>query len=235
MPHPSVPRIDGEGTYKQDGEHPSITLTGPRLGGSMHDYTSWQCTKCRCMPSTSARHHRGRPKYCRRRLKQHLAHRQTLQKNLAGAPRLLQGFWGYTRGCASAPPRNSTTSRREEHPIRKRQPLQDPNGYHHRGSGATVGDSPRGPLNNQGKSHFLSHITQTNSQNITHSHGPVARAHGPGGLSGPPEQTTPTTLGRNSASLEGHNTALTKFCLARGLDAPSSEVPPRASAGHPLG
>jgi hypothetical protein len=67
-------------------------------------------------------------------------------KNLAGAPTLLQGFGGYTRGCASAPPRNNTTTRREEGPISKRQPLRVPNGYHRRGSGATVGDSHEGPL-----------------------------------------------------------------------------------------
>jgi hypothetical protein len=54
---------------------------------------------------------------------------------------LVQGFGGYTRGCASAPPRNSTTTMREESPISKRQPLRVPNGYHHRGSGATVGDN----------------------------------------------------------------------------------------------
>jgi hypothetical protein len=39
---------------------------------------------------------------------------------------LLQGFGGYTSGCANAPPRNSTASRREECPISKRQPLRDP-------------------------------------------------------------------------------------------------------------
>jgi hypothetical protein len=39
---------------------------------------------------------------------------------------LLQGFGGYTRGCASVPPRSSTTSRRERCPISERQPLQDP-------------------------------------------------------------------------------------------------------------
>jgi hypothetical protein len=69
-----------------------------------------------------------------------------LWKNLAGASTLLQGFGGYTRGCASAPPRNSTATRREESPISKRQPPRVPNGYHHRGSGATVRDSHKGPL-----------------------------------------------------------------------------------------
>jgi hypothetical protein len=61
-----------------------------------------------------------------------------LCKNLAGAFMLLQGFRGYTHGCASAPPRNSTATRREECPISKYQPLRVPNGYHCRGSGATV-------------------------------------------------------------------------------------------------
>jgi hypothetical protein len=54
---------------------------------------------------------------------------------------LLQGFGGYTRRCASVPPRNSTTTRREESPISKHQPLRVPNGYHCRGSGAIVEDS----------------------------------------------------------------------------------------------
>jgi hypothetical protein len=49
-----------------------------------------------------------------------------LWKNLAGVRAVLQGFGGYTRGCASAPPRNKTTTKREESPIRKHQPLRVP-------------------------------------------------------------------------------------------------------------
>jgi hypothetical protein len=71
---------------------------------------------------------------------------KTLRKNLAGSFTRLQGFTGYTRGCASVPPRNNTTTRREESPISKRQPLRVPNGYQCRGSGATAGDSHKGPL-----------------------------------------------------------------------------------------
>jgi hypothetical protein len=71
---------------------------------------------------------------------------KTLWKNLAGAPTLLQGFGGYTRGCASAPPWNNIATRREEGPISKHQPLRVPNGYHCRGSGDTVGDNHKGPL-----------------------------------------------------------------------------------------
>jgi hypothetical protein len=71
---------------------------------------------------------------------------KTLCKNLAGAFTLLQGFGGYTSGCASAPPRNNTATRREECLISKRQPLRVPNRYDRRGSGATVGDNHKGPL-----------------------------------------------------------------------------------------
>jgi hypothetical protein len=39
-PHPPVPRRDGEGMYKQVGEHVPFASNGPRLGGSMHGYTS---------------------------------------------------------------------------------------------------------------------------------------------------------------------------------------------------
>jgi hypothetical protein len=88
------------------------------------------------------------------------SHTDRLRKNLAGAPTLPQGFGGYTRGCASTPPQNSTATRREECPISKHQPLRVPNGYHRRGLGATVGDSHGGPLNNLGKTHFLSQITK---------------------------------------------------------------------------
>jgi hypothetical protein len=40
---------------------------------------------------------------------------------------------------------------------------RDPNGYHRRGSGATVGDSHRGPLNNrENPLSFAKNKTQTN-------------------------------------------------------------------------
>jgi hypothetical protein len=38
---PSVPRRDGEGTYKLVRESATIASNGPRLGGSTHGYTSW--------------------------------------------------------------------------------------------------------------------------------------------------------------------------------------------------
>jgi hypothetical protein len=75
-------------------------------------------------------HRRGQLKHCRCRLK--LTPRtltKCCEKNPTGAPTLLQGLGGYTRGCTSVPPRNSTAARREESPISKRQPLRVPNGY----------------------------------------------------------------------------------------------------------
>jgi hypothetical protein len=123
---PSVPQRNIEGTYKQNGEHPSIASTGPRLGGSTHGYTSWKCTERRRMPSTCAWHHRGRLEYCRCRLKltpRTLTHPAKKPYRSTHAPAMLRG---YTRECASTPPRNRTTSRREECPISKHQPLRDP-------------------------------------------------------------------------------------------------------------
>jgi hypothetical protein len=51
----------------------------------------------------------------------------------------------------------------------------------------------------------------------------------------PTKQLAPAPLGRNSASLEGQSVVLTRLRLARGLDAPSGETPPRSRAGHSLG
>jgi hypothetical protein len=142
------------------------------------------------------------------------------EQNLALAPTLVQGFGGYTCGCASAPPRNSVATRREERPISKHQPLRVPDGYHRRGSGATVGDSHKGPLIT-GENPIFSQITKTqmNSQIINYTqnnHTLVTGAHGPRNLSNPsngqpqhPSGETPlrsrgtVSYRRNSASLEG--------------------------------
>jgi hypothetical protein len=100
-------------------------------------------------------HRRGRLKHHRCRLK--LTPRtltNTVKKILQEHPRSYKGFEGYTRGCASVPPQNSIATRREERPISKRQPLRVPNGYHRRGSGATVGDNHEGPLMTREKPHF---------------------------------------------------------------------------------
>jgi hypothetical protein len=128
-------------------------------------------------------------------------------------------------------PRNSTATRREESPISKCQHLRDPNRYPCRCSGATVRDNHRGPLKNRGKPTFSRKNTNINKF-ASPKHAQHNRAWWP---QRPTKTISPGTLERNSASLEGRSTALTKLCLARGPVAPSSEVPPRSRAERPLG
>jgi hypothetical protein len=45
----------------------------------------------------------------------------------------------------------ASATRGEERLVSKRQHLRDPNRYTHKCSGATIGDSHKGPLNNWGK------------------------------------------------------------------------------------
>jgi hypothetical protein len=124
---PSVPRRDDEGTYKQYGEHPLIASTGPGPGGSTHGYTSWKCTERRRMPNTCAWHRQVPAGILPMPAETNTLHNgKPGEKTLQEHPRSCKAFGGYTRECASAPPRNGTTSRREECPISKRQPLRDP-------------------------------------------------------------------------------------------------------------
>jgi hypothetical protein len=151
---------------------------------------------------------------------------------------LLQGFGGYTCGCASAPPRNSTTTRREEHPINKRQPLRAPNRHHRRGSGATVGDNHKGLLTNGKKPFLQNNQTQINPQIVKHTphnHGPVqGGAHGPSNLSDPSGFLPGHPSIRTPASLEGYTPPRAYLRLARGLHAPSGRSPPRSRPPRPL-
>jgi hypothetical protein len=121
-------------------------------------------------------------------------------------------------------PRNSTSVQGEECPISKCQHLRDPNGYTHRCSGATVGDSHEGPLNNQGKPAYVrKKQTQTSLKRAKQTHEPTAH-----------QMIDLATLGRNSASLEGYSATPVQLRLARGQVAPSGEVPSQSRAGRPL-
>jgi hypothetical protein len=151
---PSVPRRDGEGTYELVREPAPIASNGPRIRGSTHGYTSWGApnadnakyacvasprpTKISPIPVETNTPRTGR--FCEKTLQEH------------HAPARLRGL---DPRVASAAPRNSTGYQGEERPISKRQHLQDPNGYTHKCSGAIVGDSHKGPLNNQGKPAYL--------------------------------------------------------------------------------
>jgi hypothetical protein len=96
--------------------------------------------------------------------------------------------------------------------------------------GIFVGDDHKGPLNNRGKPTYL-----RKKQNANEPKTRVRQTHRPTVQVAPTAHQTvdPATLGRNSASLEGHSTALTNLRLARGMVAPSGEVPPRSRAGRP--
>jgi hypothetical protein len=58
-------------------------------------------------------------------------------------------------------------TRREERPISRLQHLRDPNGNTRRCSGATIGDSPKGPLNNQGEAR-LKPTKNANANQLAH-------------------------------------------------------------------
>jgi hypothetical protein len=135
-----------KGRMDKNASFPRSPRLGPGSGGSTHGYTSWRAPN-----ADSCRYVRTAPARPARTLlmpaETNTSHTgKRCEKNLARAPTLLQGFGGYTHRCASAPPRNNTAARREERPISKHQPLRVPNGYHRRGSGATVGDRHKGPL-----------------------------------------------------------------------------------------
>jgi hypothetical protein len=54
-------------------------------------------------------------------------------------------------GPLTRPRGKALATRREERPISRLEHLRDPDENTHRCSGATVGDSPKGPLSNQGE------------------------------------------------------------------------------------
>jgi hypothetical protein len=120
---------------------------------------------------------------------------------------------------------------KEERPISKRQPLRVPNGHHRRGTGATIGESHEGPLITRKNPFFFAKmIIQTHKPQITPrivaawcGEGPTARitsaTHQAANL-GPPRA--------NFRLARGPGTAPRNLRLARGLDAPSGESPPRS-------
>jgi hypothetical protein len=70
-------------------------------------------------------------------------------------------------GPLTRPHRKALATRREERPISRLQHLRDPNGNTRRCSVATVGDSPKGPLNNQGETR-LKPAKNANTNRLTH-------------------------------------------------------------------
>jgi hypothetical protein len=111
-------------------------------------------------------------------------------------------------------------------PSAKRQHLQDPNGYLRKCSGATVGNSHRGPLRNRGETHLLSqktkhkriHKPKNTLKTIT------AQWQGPTALTAPAAHQNSQTS-RPQAKLR----------FARGAQRRTNETPPGSRAGRPHG
>jgi hypothetical protein len=120
-------------------------------------------------------------------------------------PRSCKASGARPAGPLTRPHGIALATRGEERPISKRQHLRDPSGYTHRCSGATVGDSHKGPLNNWGKP---TSSRKKRKRKLIHE---------------PKNANTKaiTTLVAPAAHL---NTPSGEVRLARGSNAPSGEV-----------
>jgi hypothetical protein len=135
-PHPSSLRKGDEGHTNKSKSSPRSPPHG--IGGSSHGYTLWMCLKKPRSPSEVVSE--------LSRLKQTLHRLAARCKNLARVCTLLQGFGGYTHGCASAPPRNVTHIQRGRKPYQKLQPLRYPLIIPAKARGLLSGTAIGGPL-----------------------------------------------------------------------------------------
>jgi hypothetical protein len=163
-PHPPSRGETTRERTKQVGELTPIASNGPRLGGSTHGYTSWRCTERKGMPNTCAWRRRGRLEYCRCRLKLTPCTLADFTKKPCRnihAPARLRGL--VPASLLARPHGIAQQPGGKKSPISRRQHLRGPKGYTRRCSGAVVGDSHNGPLNNQGEpTFFRKNKTQTN-------------------------------------------------------------------------
>jgi hypothetical protein len=147
-----VPRRDGEGTYKTSRRARPDRLKGAQARGldarlyllEVHRMqTNAKYVRVApprpagilSMPAGTNTPHTGR------------LYEKTLQEH----PRSCKASGAIPAGPLARPHEIAPATRREESPINKRRHLRDPNGYTRKCSGATVGDSHKGPVNNQGK------------------------------------------------------------------------------------
>jgi hypothetical protein len=124
-------------------------------------------------------------------------------------------------GSLTRPHGTALATRREECPISELQHLRVPNGNTHRCSGATVGDSPKGPLNNRGETCLKPEKRKTKSTRTPNTH--AQHRNNLGGPHGPPGRhgrrpSSEVRLARGVDALSG------EVCLARGPYAPSVGV-----------
>jgi hypothetical protein len=147
---PSVPRRDGEGAFeiRQRARLDHLERAQARgLDARLHllgctereRYQSYACDRSRL------EHHRCRLRQMLRTLG------KTRERPLQEHSRSCRASRARPAGPLMQPHGKALATWREERPISRLQHLREPNGYTHRCSGATVGDSHKGPLNNQRK------------------------------------------------------------------------------------
>jgi hypothetical protein len=166
--------------------------------------------------------HRSRLEHCRCRLKLNTPHAGgSREKPLQEHSRSCRASGARPAGLLTRPHGTAFSNQGEECPISKCQHPRDPNGYTRRCSGATVGDSHKGPLNNQGNplktrknaKRGLNHKPKHMHDTITTLVAPAARQ---GGTADDPSGGVRLARGLDAPT--------SRTRLARGLDAPSGEV-----------
>jgi hypothetical protein len=147
---PSVPRRDGEGAFKIRRRARPDRLERAQARGLDARLHLLGCTERERYQSCARdrsrlKHHRCQLKQIPRTLVK--THKKPLQEH----SRSCRTSRARPAGPLTRHHRKALATRREECPISRLQHLRDPDGYAHRCSGATVGDSHKGPLNNRGK------------------------------------------------------------------------------------
>jgi hypothetical protein len=147
---PSVPWRDGESTFRTRWRARPDRLEWARARGLDVRLHLLGCTE-RENHQSCARD-RSRLEYCRCRLKQTpRTPVKTREKPLQEHTRSCRASGARPAGPLTRPRGKVLATRREERPFSRLQHLRDPDGNTRRCSGATVGDNPKGPLNNQGE------------------------------------------------------------------------------------
>jgi hypothetical protein len=160
---PSFPRRDGEGTYKTSWRARPDRLERAQAQGldawlhllEMHQTQANAKYVCMApprpaeilpMPAETNTSHTGK----------------LYEKTLLEHPRSCKASGARPPGPLARPHGIAQQPGGKKSPISRCQHLWGPNGYTRRCSGATVGDSHKGPLNNQGKPTFFHKKQNTN-------------------------------------------------------------------------
>jgi hypothetical protein len=219
-PHPPSRGGVARARLKQDGELAPIASNGPRLGGSTHGYTPPGVHRTRELPVMRVRPRPAGTSPMPVETNAPHTGQKLAKKPLQERPRSCRASGARPAGPLTRPHGTTLATRREERPISRLQHLRDPNGNTQRCSGATVWDSPKGPLNNRGETR-LKPAKNTKHKSTCTPNTHTQHKHNLGGPRGP--------LGQHSECPSSGTR------LARGIDAPSGEVRLARGPYTPLG